>query len=402
MSSNSSPAPAEGFPPSGARREDADPAYRPPSPVPLWAAEHLPAAAPPAAMPAATAPAATAPAATGEEERPGASPSPPAGPAAGGPRAQGCVIALDVGGTGMKGAVLDHGMRPVDTVHRPTPRADGPAAVLDAIADTLLALDRTATGRGLLVHHAGVVVPGIVDDGLRRAVWSANLGWRDLPLAALLEERTGLHVTLGHDVRAGGVAECTLGAARGAQNVLFVAIGTGIAAALVCDGRPVRAGGYAGEIGHIAVGSGTEACACGRTGCLETVASAAAVASAYTARTGRAVAGAADVAALTGQGDPVAQEVWNRAATGLAEALATVTTLLAPELIVLGGGLAEAGPLLLDPVRAGLEERLTFQRRPLLVRAELGDRAACLGAGLAAWQAAGHTATARGTGAPAR
>ncbi|MGW2548088.1 ROK family protein, partial [Kitasatospora sp. NPDC001574] len=117
------------------------------------------------------------------------------------------MIALDVGGTGMKGAVLDHRMRPIDTVHRPTPRADGPASVLDAIADTLLALDRTATGRGLLVHHAGVVVPGIVDDGLRRAVWSANLGWRDLPLAELLEERTGLPVTLGHDVRAGGVAE---------------------------------------------------------------------------------------------------------------------------------------------------------------------------------------------------
>ncbi|MGV9270535.1 ROK family protein [Kitasatospora sp. NPDC003701] len=326
----------------------------------------------------------------------------PEGPEIGGARVQGCVIALDVGGTGMKGAVLDHAMRPLDTVHRPTPRADGPRAVLHAVADTLLALKRSAAGRGLTVRHAGVVVPGIVDDGLQRAVWSANLGWRDLALAALLEERTGLPVALGHDVRAGGVAECALGAARGTRNVLFVAIGTGIAAALVCDGRPVRADGYAGELGHIAVGSGAGACACGGSGCLETVASAAAVASAYTARTGRAVDGAADVATLTAQGDPVAREVWNRAATGLAEALATATALLAPELIVLGGGLAEAGPLLLDPVRAGLEKRLTFHRRPLLVQAELGDRAACLGAGLAAWQAAGHAAPADRTGAPAR
>ncbi|MEV0190689.1 ROK family protein [Kitasatospora purpeofusca] len=311
------------------------------------------------------------------------------------------MIALDVGGTGMKGAVLDHGMRPLHTVHRPTPRADGPAAVLDAIAATLLDLNRSAAGSGLPVRHTGVAVPGIVDDVRRRAVRSVNLGWSDLPLAALLEERTGLPVVLGHDVRAGGVAECAMGAARGATDVLFVAIGTGIAAALVCDGRPLLAGGYAGEIGHIPVPSGAGPCACGGSGCLETVASAAAVASAYAARTGRPVAGAADVAALTAQGDPVAGEVWDRAATALAEALATAATLLSPELIVLGGGLAEADGLLLDPVRAGLAERLTFQRRPAVVRAELGDRAACLGAGLAAWRAAGHPVTRRADGRPA-
>ncbi|MFE2722247.1 ROK family protein [Kitasatospora sp. NPDC059327] len=328
--------------------------------------------------------------------------SSPATPGPEDPGAPGCVIALDVGGTGMKGAVLDRDMRPVETVHRPTPRADGPRAVLDAIADTLIDLNRSATGHGLPVRHVGLAVPGIVDDRLQRAVWSANLGWRGLPLASLLQERTGLPVTLGHDVRAGGVAECALGAARGAQDVLFVAIGTGIAAALVCDGRPIRAAGYAGELGHIAVGSEALACACGGSGCLETVASAAAVATAYTARSGRPVSGAADVAALTAQGDPVAREVWTRAATGLAQALATVTTLLAPELIVLGGGLAEAGPLLLDPVRAGLEEHLTFQRRPSVVQAELGDRAACLGAGLAAWQAVGHTTPAARTGVPVR
>ncbi|WP_063783137.1 ROK family protein [Streptomyces sp. XY431] len=325
--------------------------------------------------------------------------TPPAAPPSDG-HPPGCVIALDVGGTGMKGAVLDHGMRPLHTVHRPTPRADGPSAVLDAITDTLLALNRSATESGLPVHHAGVAVPGIVDDARRLAVRSVNLGWQDLPLAALLEERTGLPVTLGHDVRAGGVAECAMGAARGADDVLFVAIGTGIAAALVCDGRPVLARGYAGEIGHIPVASGMGTCACGGSDCLETVASAAAVASAYTARTGRPVSGAADVAALTAQGDPVARAVWDRAATGLAEALATATTLLAPELIVLGGGLAEADRLLLDPVRAGLTERLTFQRRPVLVRAELGDRAACLGAGLAAWRAAGHPVTRSAAGHP--
>ncbi|WP_225804459.1 ROK family protein [Streptomyces sp. NK15101] len=308
-----------------------------------------------------------------------------------------CVLALDVGGTVLKGAVLDPAMRPVASLRRPTPRAEGPDAVVDAVAESLLDLKRLASERKLRVEHTGVVVPGIVDEGLQRAVWSANIGWRDLPLAAVLTTRTGLPVTLGHDVRAGGAAECALGAARGARNVLFVAVGTGIAAALSVDGRPVRADGFAGEIGHVRVRGGT-ACPCGGVGCLETVASARAVASACTARSGRPAGGAAEVAARLRAGDPVARAVWNEAAEGLAEALATVASLLAPELVVLGGGLAEAGRLLLDPVRDGLDARLTFQRRPVLVRAALGDHAGCLGAGLAAWQAAGHHAPASSAG----
>ncbi|WP_369142710.1 ROK family protein [Streptomyces sp. R44] len=309
------------------------------------------------------------------------------------------MLALDVGGTVMKGAVLDPVMRPVASLRRPTPRSEGPDAVVDAIAGTLLDLGRLAAERELRVEHAGVVVPGIVDEGLQRAVWSANIGWRDLPLAAALATRTGLPVALGHDVRAGGAAECALGAARGARNVLFVAVGTGIAAALSVDGRPVRAGGFAGEIGHVRVRGGT-ACPCGGVGCLETVASARAVASAYTARSGRPAGGAADVAARLRAGDPVARAVWDEAVEGLAEALAVVTSLVAPELVVLGGGLAEAGGLLLDPVRDSLDAQLTFQRRPVLVRAGLGDHAGCLGAGLTAWQAAGHHATTPFTGVP--
>ncbi|MGW8764126.1 ROK family protein [Streptomyces sp. NPDC055815] len=309
------------------------------------------------------------------------------------------MLALDVGGTVMKGAVLDPVMRPVASLRRPTPRSEGPEAVVDAIAATLLDLERLAAERELRVEHAGVVVPGIVDEGMQRAVWSANIGWRDLPLAAALTTRTGLPVTLGHDVRAGGAAECALGAARGARNVLFVAVGTGIAAALSVDGRPVRAGGFAGEIGHVRVRGGT-ACPCGGAGCLETVASARAVASAYTARSGRPAGGASDVAARLRAGDPVARAVWDEAVEGLAEALAVVTSLVAPELVVLGGGLAEAGRLLLDPVRDRLDALLTFQRRPVLVRAGLGDQAGCLGAGLTAWQAAGHRTPTPFTGVP--
>ncbi|MFF3607729.1 ROK family protein [Streptomyces sp. NPDC002463] len=300
-----------------------------------------------------------------------------------------CVIALDVGGTSMKGALVDRDMAALHTVRRATPRRWGPDAVIAEIAAVLHELDRNAATHGLTVRGAGVVVPGIVDEETRTAVYSANLGWRDLPLADYLEGASGLSVALGHDVRAGGVAECRLGAARGADDVWFVPIGTGISAAVFSEGRPVRARGYAGELGHVVVDPGGEPCVCGARGCLEGVASAAAVAAAYGARSGRHVEGASAVAERLMQGDPDARAVWARAVEALGTALAMATTLFAPEVVVLGGGLAEAGGLLLDPLRASLARRLTFQRRPELVLAELGDMAGCLGAALAAWQAAG-------------
>ncbi|MFE2763710.1 ROK family protein [Streptomyces halstedii] len=307
-----------------------------------------------------------------------------------------CVIALDVGGTGMKGALLDRGLKTLRTARTTTPRRSGPDAVTAGIATVLRDLDRSAVALGLTVRGAGVVVPGVVDEETRTAVYSANLGWRDLPLAASLEEATGLTVSLGHDVRAGGAAECRVGAAKGVRDACFVPVGTGISAAVFCDGRPVRARGYAGEIGHVVVEPGGEPCSCGARGCLETVASAAAIGRTYSARTGRRVEGAAPVAALLAQGDPDARFVWDRAVEALATALATLTTLLAPETVVLGGGLAEAGDLLMGPLRSSLARRLTFQQRPELVPAALGDMAGCLGAGLAAWD------TADGTSPPPR
>nr|WSX53105.1 ROK family protein [Streptomyces sp. NBC_00974] len=299
-----------------------------------------------------------------------------------------CVIALDVGGTSMKGALLDRTMRPLTTLRSATPRRQGPEATVGAITRLLGDLAGAAVGIGVEPVAAGVVVPGIVDEPAQRAVHSVNLGWRDLPLAAVLTDATGLPVRIGHDVRAGGMAESRLGAARGFDDALFVAIGTGISAALLVEGRPLRASGYAGELGHLTVSPGGERCACGMRGCLEAVASARAIAAAYTARSGHEVEGAEEVAALVAGADPVACRVWGRAVEALAEAFAACAAVLAPEVIVVGGGLSQAGGLLLDPLRVALDRRLSCHRRPELVRAALGAQAGCLGAGLLGWEAA--------------
>jgi len=300
------------------------------------------------------------------------------------------LVGLDVGGTTMKGLLLllrDDSASPdvVAVARNVTPVADGVDAVVAAMHDTITELVDAGSRLGLPAPvRAGVVVPGIVDevDGIARS--AVNLGFRDLPLAAILGASTGLAISLGHDVRAGGIAEARLGAARGGDNVLFVPLGTGIAASCVVDGRALMAGGYAGELGHVIVRAGGEQCPCGQVGCLERYASASAVARHYVEAGGGPVDGAIDVATRLAAGDPIARAVWDDAVDALVTALLLACAVLGPAIVVIGGGLAYAGEALLGPVRAGLLARMTFHRRPTVVAAELGDQAGALGAALIA------------------
>ncbi|NED99037.1 ROK family protein [Phytoactinopolyspora halotolerans] len=282
----------------------------------------------------------------------------------------------------LKGAVLDRAGHACATLDRETGAEHGPQAAVETVLAAVAELCRHPAAADAVA--CGLAVPGIVDPAAGRAVWSENLRWRDVPLRKLAEERTGLPVALGHDVRATGLAESRLGAARGHDQAMVVPIGTGIAAAIVVDGHVLDGAGMAGELGHIDVGH-QDRCACGGSGCLEAIASAAAIARRYGARTGAPPAGAADVVQRMRSGDVAAREIWDEAVDALAHGLATACSLLAPAIIVLGGGLARAGADLTDPLAARLEQRLTFQRRPRVVLAELGDRAGCLGAGLLAW-----------------
>ncbi|MFJ2739296.1 ROK family protein [Streptomyces sp. NPDC087440] len=298
------------------------------------------------------------------------------------------VIALDVGGTGMKAALVAPNGTLLHEARRPTGRDRGPDAVVESIL--AFAADLRAHGEthfGTSADAAGVIVPGIVDAEKGVAVYAANLGWRDVPLRTLLGERLGdIPVAVGHDVRTGGLAEGRIGAGKGTDRFLFVPLGTGIAGAIGIDGGIEEgAHGNAGEIGHIVVRPGGVDCGCGQRGCLERYASASAVSLAWAQATGDPDADAADCAKAVEAKDPKAVAVWQDAVDALADGLVTALTLLDPRTIIVGGGLAEAGETLFVPLREAVEQRVTFQQLPTIVPAALGDTAGCLGAGLLAW-----------------
>lgn len=328
------------------------------------------------------------------------------------------MVAADVGGTTIKSGLVARDGTLYRSQSHPTGAERGTQAVVETLLAATAGLVEAAHAEGTVPRAAGVAVPGVVDEATGVAAWSANLGLRETPVRDLVAARLGLPVAVTHDIRAGAVAEARLGAGRGARHVLFVAAGTGIGAAQVIDGHALPgAHGAAGELGHVMVRPGGPPCGCGARGCLETVASAAAVARRYaelgwgtrpaaaapsgvpapsrraevpvTGARGGDTMDAAAVAAAAERGDEQAVRAWRESVEAFADGLAVAQTLFDTELMVIGGGLSSAGEALLAPLRIAVKQRLTFQREPRLVAAALGTAAGCLGAGLRGWELAG-------------
>jgi glucokinase len=297
------------------------------------------------------------------------------------------VLAFDVGGTDTKSALVDRDGRLLGLRRTPTPLDGGRTAASVVGLVAALATELRAAHPGLQPVAAGLLVPGIVDAERGVGVYASNLGWHDAPIRDLAEAALGLPVAFHHDVTAASWAEHRLGAARAYDDVVVLVIGTGIAGSLILDGRPHLGGGYAGEIGHSPVAEGPR-CACGARGCLEAIASAGAIARRYAERSGVEVDGARDVLARAEAGDADAREVWESAIDALGFAVAQLAATVAPEAIVIGGGLSRAGDALFAPLASRVNERLSFQRRPLLVPAQLGGDAGLLGAALIARESA--------------
>ncbi len=164
------------------------------------------------------------------------------------------VAAVDVGGTRIKAALVTAAYDTLAAVTTPTPKnitADVGAVVHATVTD-LLATAAQARPSARLVG-CGVVVPGLVDEMRGVGLYSVNLGWRDLPIRDPVASVLGVPTVVGHDVRAGLLAETRLGAARGARHALFLPVGTGIAGALLLDGAVISADGRAGELGHLVI-----------------------------------------------------------------------------------------------------------------------------------------------------
>lgn len=293
------------------------------------------------------------------------------------------VLAFDVGGTDIKSALFDADGTALGLRRTPTPIADGDRTQVLLERLEVLAAELRAAHPDVVPQAAGLVVPGIVDAEAGVGVFASNLGWHDSPLRDLASARLGLPVAFDHDVRAASWAERRLGGARDYADAVVLVIGTGIAGALLVGGVPYTAGGYAGEIGHSPIADGP-ICPCGARGCLEAVASAGAIARRYREATGVAPDGAKDVIARAAAGDEVAAEIWNSALDALTMSLAQLTAVVAPQAVVIGGGLSRAGGALFDELRRRLADRLSFHRIPVLVPAELSGNAGLLGAALRA------------------
>jgi glucokinase len=296
------------------------------------------------------------------------------------------VIGVDVGGTTVKAVLLDSDGREYGRSEQPTPRNVGPDAIVATIIDAVVELRGQVPETGRL-RAVGLVVPGVVDAQQGVAVYATNLGWRDLAIRQIVAEAVGLPVILDHDVRAAGLAELELGAGRGVREMLFVALGTGIAAAVITRGQlSTGATGMAGELGHLPVFPDGEWCACGQRGCTETYASGAALSRRYSAVSGISGVPAGDVISRAGAGDDPAQRILSAAVTALGRALVAYVLIMDPEMIIIGGGLAAAGAALLDPLTREVQGGLVWRSAPTISGGRFGADAGRRGAALLAWR----------------
>ncbi|WP_285726210.1 ROK family protein [Psychromicrobium xiongbiense] len=296
------------------------------------------------------------------------------------------VLAFDVGGTDTKaGLVLaaQPGQIPhiVDIQRFPTALdAERPGEVL---VDFLAEL----TGRYRAAHPevnlnaVGVTVPGLVDETEGVGVYAANFGWHGFPFRAVLEQRLGVPVAFGHDVSTAGDAEVALGAAQNAHDVMILVIGTGVAAALYVDGRRLQGGGFAGEVGHALV-----PLANGERHIMEAIGSAGGLTRRYRALHTDFTGGAREVLAAMQAGDDQARVLWADAVDAIAFSISQAVAFMGTTRVVIGGGLAEAGEALFEPLRARIDELLTFQPRPEVVKASLGQDAGLIGSAMKAQQ----------------
>jgi glucokinase len=315
--------------------------------------------------------------------------------------ASGVWVGFDLGGTKMLATVYDDQFQPLGRERKKTKGNEGSEAGMQRIVQTIVTALQTAGRDRASLRGIGMACPGPLDLDQGVLLDAPNLGWKNVPLAKLLQRELGCPIVICNDVDAGVFGEYRFGAAQKARCVLGVFPGTGIGGGCVYEGKILRGQtGSCMEIGHVQVVPQGPRCGCGRNGCLEAVASrlaisAAAAAAAYrgeaphllkAAGTDVANIRSSTLAAAIAAGDKVIEQIVRTAAQHIGIAVANAIHLLAPDVVVLGGGLAEALPdLLVSTVSKVARDRVmpAFEDSFRVVPAQLGDDATTLGS--AAW-----------------
>ncbi len=311
-------------------------------------------------------------------------------------------IGVDLGGTNLRAAVVDTARGLILAQKKsPTRAQEGQSAVIERMVQLIQAVIAESGLRPGEIRAAGIGVPGTPDLETGTILILPNLPgqWRDAPLGSILKEQIHLPVGVINDVRAITLAEYTFGAGRGADTVACFALGTGIGGGLVVNGRlHLGIGGTAGEFGHQVVEPDGLPCGCGGRGCLELYASGPAIAAmgvkevmhGHTTRIGELVQYDLNrvtpevIARAAQEGDRTALEIFRRAGTYLGITVSNIITAVSPQKVIFGGGVSQAGELLLDPVRQTVRQRVHVVpvEQVDFVLACLGTQAGVVGAAL--------------------
>ncbi|RIJ76354.1 ROK family protein [Nakamurella silvestris] len=300
-------------------------------------------------------------------------------------------IGIDIGGTSVRAGLIGPDGEVLQTVRGRTPgTVEEAEALLIRMIGDLAALTP--------VRSAGLAVAGFISADRRRVMYAPHLPWRDTPLPERISAAVGLPVHMDHDVNSAAVAEYELGSARGARSALLIAVGTGIGAGLVVEGRIFRGThGVAPELGHLLMVPGGRPCPCGKSGCLERYCSGTALAATAIECAERLPAPVlaeltgGDLSKVTGalvgqaarSGDPAASAAVADLAQWLGLAIALAADVFDPERIVIGGGVSRIADLFLPAAVLAARPQITggaFRPEVEVVAARFGDAAGMIGA----------------------
>jgi len=320
-------------------------------------------------------------------------------------------IGCDLGGTNLRAAIVD-----VETgavLHQlsiPTLAREGHEAVMKRMADLCLQVIQSSGSKKEDVGGIGMGVPGMLDLEKGETLFLPNLPgtWPHVPLRDTISSLTGLPTALLNDVRTITFGEWRFGAGRGVDTVAVLAIGTGIGGGLVVNGQlHLGLGGAGGELGHMVIDFNGPRCGCGNDGCLEAHASGPAIAAMGMKSVAQGLTTSISelceydlnritpklIAKAAEGGDAIAREIYEKAGFYLGVAACNICAAISPRCIILAGGVARAGNLLLEPMRRTLRERVHIMpvEQVEIVLAQLGENAGVIGAACWADQSIGRT-----------